>query len=84
MTPEQFAYWLQGFAEMSTERPSEAQWKMIQAHLNTVFKKVTPSLTELLKPEQVRIGGDPFGWPSGPHYTPKIGLLPTDGLVITC
>lgn len=44
MTPEQFAYWLQGFAELNPNNPPNAiQWKQIQDHLNTVFKKVTPS-----------------------------------------
>lgn len=44
MTPEQFAYWLQGFAELSPNTPPNAtQWKQIQDHLQTVFKKVTPS-----------------------------------------
>ena len=47
MTPEQFAYWLQGFAEMNPEwSPTPEQWKMIKEHLQTVFKKVTPSLTQ--------------------------------------
>lgn len=44
MTPEQFAYWLQGFAEMSNQdKISKAQWEMIQDHLKTVFKKETPN-----------------------------------------
>lgn len=44
MTPEQFSYWLQGFAELNPglENPSPEQWKAIQHHLNTVFVKVTP------------------------------------------
>lgn len=42
MTPEQFAYWLQGFSELCNVSPSEAQWKMINDHLKTVFIKVTP------------------------------------------
>jgi hypothetical protein len=43
MTPEQFAYWLQGFVELTQgQTPNPAQWKSIQAHLNTVFNKVTP------------------------------------------
>ena len=44
MTPEQFAYWLQGFTELSPdmERPSAAQWQAIKDHLQTVFVKVTP------------------------------------------
>lgn len=42
MTPEQFAYWLQGFVELGGERPTEAQWDSIKEHLQTVFNKVTP------------------------------------------
>jgi hypothetical protein len=42
VTPEQFCYWLQGFAELNTHVPNEEQWEMIQEHLNTVFEKVTP------------------------------------------
>lgn len=43
MTPEQFCYWLQGFAELSADAPpSPAQWKSICEHIATVFKKVTP------------------------------------------
>lgn len=44
MTPEQFAYWLQGFAEMSAETPpTPEQWECIKAHLGSVFKKTTPT-----------------------------------------
>lgn len=42
MTPEQFAYWLQGFVELNDHMPNEAQWQSIKEHLSTVFKKVTP------------------------------------------
>jgi hypothetical protein len=44
MTPEQFAYWLNGFAELnpSMEQPSPEQWRSIAEHLKTVFVKVTP------------------------------------------
>lgn len=43
MTPEQFTYWLQGFSELNGEwPPNKDQWKAIQEHLNTVFKKITP------------------------------------------
>ena len=43
MTPEQFAYWLQGFAELGGgERPTPEQWKSITEHLQAVFVKVTP------------------------------------------
>ena len=43
MTPEQFAYWLQGFAELHgcQEHPSKEQWASIKDHLSTVFNKVT-------------------------------------------
>lgn len=42
MTPEQFAYWMQGFVEITGERPTKQQWKMIKEHLGLCFTKVTP------------------------------------------
>lgn len=43
MTPEQFAYWLQGFVELTQgQTPNPAQWKSICEHLEKVFTKVTP------------------------------------------
>lgn len=50
MTPEQFAYWLQGFAEISQKPPTEAEWTIIKDHLATVFKKVTPDRTTITSP----------------------------------
>ena len=44
MTEQQFAYWLQGFAELNAAPPSAEQWQSIRDHLATVFKKVTPPL----------------------------------------
>ncbi|WP_175980046.1 hypothetical protein [Caballeronia zhejiangensis] len=45
MTPEQFAYWLQGFVELGKgAAPTPEQWKSICEHLETVFKKVTPTV----------------------------------------
>lgn len=45
MSPEQFCYWLQGFAELSGDNPpTPEQWKSIREHIATVFKKVTPSV----------------------------------------
>jgi len=38
----QFAYWLQGYAELTSEAPTPEQWASIKEHLATVFKKVTP------------------------------------------
>ena len=42
MTPEQFVYWLQGFAEVNQSAPNDAQWTIIKDHLQLVFKKETP------------------------------------------
>lgn len=43
MTPENFAYWLQGFVELTQgQTPNPAQWKAIKEHLDLVFTKVTP------------------------------------------
>lgn len=42
MTPEQFAYWLQGFVELNGDMPTAEQWASIKEHLATVFVKVTP------------------------------------------
>lgn len=54
MTPEQFTYWLQGYAELTDEVPTAEQWQSIREHLATVFTKVTPSL-----------GGGFFQYPGG-------------------
>lgn len=42
MTPENFAYWLQGFAELNAEPPTPEQWQAIRDHLALVFEKKTP------------------------------------------
>jgi hypothetical protein len=45
MTPEQFCYWLQGFIEVSKAKEIKAeQLTEIRNHLDTVFKKVTPTV----------------------------------------
>ena len=44
MTEQQFAYWLQGFAELNPQPPTVEQWQSIREHLATVFKKVTPEV----------------------------------------
>jgi hypothetical protein len=44
MTEQQFAYWLQGFAELNPQQPTAEQWQSIREHLATVFKKVTPEV----------------------------------------
>lgn len=43
MTPESFAYWLQGFFELSgTDKLTEKQVQIVKDHLALVFTKVTP------------------------------------------
>ena len=49
MTPSDFCYWLQGWAEMEDgKKPSMEQWKLILSHLDLVFEKITPSLEDLV------------------------------------
>ena len=44
MDAQNFAYWLNGFAELSGDNPpTKAQWKSIKEHLALVFTKVTPT-----------------------------------------
>lgn len=50
MDAQQFAYWLQGFAELNAEPPSPEQWQSIREHLATVFTKVTPPLNPVNRP----------------------------------
>jgi hypothetical protein len=67
MTPEQFAYWLHGFCELNgNAAPTPAQWKAISAHLDTVFKKVTPPVVPVA-PTQIdnKITLDPSKWTTG-------------------
>lgn len=42
MTPQEFCYWLQGFAELTTDAPTPEQWSAIKDHLRLAFVKVTP------------------------------------------
>lgn len=82
MTAEQFAYWLQGFFEMSGPDVAltPAQAKMIREHLATVFQKVTPPLAPL-QPEVIPL---PYMPPSSPGHYPspwrEIDMFPK----ITC
>jgi hypothetical protein len=68
VTPEQFAYWLQGYAEMGGPAPSEEQWAMIKAHLALVFDK------------QVKISLPSME----PAKYPPIPFSPEGGFRITC
>lgn len=57
MTPEQFAYWLQGYAELQQEPPTPEQWKSVKEHLALVFKKVTPPVAPVQMPSLIPPGG---------------------------
>lgn len=51
MTPDQFAFWLQGYFELSdSNNLTGPQVKMIKEHLALTLTKVTPQLTELKEP----------------------------------
>lgn len=46
MTPENFAYWLRGYFEISgATYLSELQTQVVKDHLDLVFQKVTPDRT---------------------------------------
>ena len=52
MTEQQFAYWLQGFAELNPNPPTAEQWQSIREHLATVFKKITPEVKPAIDPSK--------------------------------
>lgn len=70
MTAEQFAYWLQGFAELSDAEPTPEQWASIKEHLNLVFNKVTKA-----KPVELKVAD----WPLGKSPGIFDGLFPNQG-----
>lgn len=76
MTPEQFAYWFQGFVELNGEMPTPEQWASIKAHLQTVFKKVTPEIRQL--PPVVGPGVQ------FPGLRESIERMKLDGIQLTC
>lgn len=44
MSPEQFAYWLNGFVELNPNAMlTLTQWQIVKDHLALVHQKVTPS-----------------------------------------
>lgn len=81
MEAQQFAYWLQGFAELNEQPPTVEQWKSIREHLALVFKKVTPAvgspaipdlhdspaIKELLERARRAAPGGPILWPAQPY-----------------
>ena len=46
MTFENFAYWLQGYAEICGNTPSDVQWEIIREHLQLCFNKVTTNIDQ--------------------------------------
>jgi hypothetical protein len=65
MTPQDFAYWLQGYFEM--QDPHEIgpnQTNMIRNHLKLVFEKKTPEYPEGVYPNK-----PPFNWVNIPQVT---------------
>lgn len=55
MTPEQFCYWLQGYAEISASQPTQEQWDVIKEHLGLVFNKLTTK--SVTPPPTPKLGG---------------------------
>ena len=72
MTPEQFCYWLQGFAEIHQDQPNGQEWLIIMDHLAQVFRKETPerkkSMYDLAKEFEESQGKK--NWPMRPWDTP--------------
>lgn len=82
MTPEQFCYWLQGFAEIHQDQPNGQEWLIIMDHLSQVFNKKTidrpkehlkrdiHDAIRQIKPEGV--------WPQSEQSIPTWGGNPPD------
>lgn len=78
MSPENFAYWLQGYFEISkSEELTKEQVQEIKDHLKLVFLKLTPSVTT--QPESVKI--DTTLWDS---IKKQADNIPTRPFTITC
>lgn len=75
MTPEAFAYWLQGFAELnpSLEQPTPEPWRSITEHLKTVFVKVTP---------EVKVSPLKINWPARDGIRDSLPFGPFPGFVV--
>jgi hypothetical protein len=81
MTAEQFAYWLQGYAELNEAPPSAEQWQAIRDHLALVFDKVTPNWDD--QPAMRALRGPPAEpttarWAYPPGY-PSGGVIAIAG-----
>lgn len=75
MTPEQFAYWLNGLAELTDKAPTDKQWTEIKLHLKSVFTQFPrQTVTPTSAPNTLRDAiGQPWrndsGTPIGVPYT---------------
>lgn len=83
MTNEQFAYWLQGYAEICGTEPNAEQWQVIKDHLQTVFQKTTPVRG---MPNSI---GQPIAWPTDKVKTStplraECAVAPQVGAVTLC
>jgi hypothetical protein len=77
MTPEQFAYWLQGFVELTETRQfSEQQTQIIKDHLKLVFDKRTPTYPSTPVPQLDPLY-KPIPWPE--HF-----WTPGEPYKVTC
>ena len=81
MTPDQFTYWLQGFAELNEAPPTAEQWQSIREHLALVFEKRTPPIDfapRVNSPNPME--GQKVSWP----YPNAVHPLPHLPAVSTC
>lgn len=52
MKPENFCYWLNGYVDLVSDVPSQAQWECIKNHLSLVFDKKVDSVESIPKTRQ--------------------------------
>lgn len=78
MNTEQFAYWLQGYAEITGGNlPDADEWQIILDHLKLVFEKKTP--------ERHVISAPTIGYPQDTSkLSDYLRNLPQTGVQITC
>lgn len=73
MNTDQFAYWLQGYSEITGGRmPSESEWQIIQDHLKLVFVKKTPGYEIGIQP--ARMPG-PYKGLNDALKFPNVGMI---------
>lgn len=73
MNTEQFAYWLQGYSEITGGRmPTESEWHIIQDHLKLVFVKKTPSYEIGIQPAKMP---DPYKSLNDALKLPNVGII---------